>query len=809
MAKKATLSPITGSPVSQIAAINSVLDDINDKLDNTVSRDGSTPNNMLADLDMDSNDLLNVSTGYLTNLNLKGVDVVPNSLSENIWNQGVTGSVNRSLGSILSERITVKDFGAVGDGVADDGDAIQRAFDWWRLVMLGRGTVIFPQGTYYTTKPFFNDATVNYILAGFAADGAQGLAIVGEYGPTNVEIKPSYTPRGLRTAGLWNGKRAEIPLIEWVQPTKSGSFWIRHITVTGAEDVDKDPVAFKGVNVNLSDFSECVFGNLKNTAFSVESINNSASYHLQIKNCGYQPTNYKAGGYLASGTTFTIASGDATLTCSANVFDSSDVGKWIILNPNSGSGLNPFVSSIASYTAANEVELTDTAPGDYTAVNGSFSIVTGSISAGDKTLTLDADVASSSLRGALIHVYGAGYEDTSGSGGFNDAEARLLSTRIDSITSSSEVELAHGARVSVSNVPVIFMPSMHIGWSSDTQIYAGNNNDVEFYRLRNESSFADNRGYVGLVTQRVYGIWFIGGKIHGTSSSYLNFGANAICSIHDNCKHIIFNSFQHEWGYWDPNYGQRTYLGDRIGVRDIYSHFGHPNLVPTKVNWVSVDSVDLNDSFLDVSGFNNTTNFVETADRKFFKFKNSGTLQGNLAMSASIFNRGTGEHYYLLPRDTMSADNVEPIGNATSGTFTPTLEIGGTEISTASGSYAVQEGAWTRHGRLVFLSIKVELTAKGSATGSVAIRIPFELRGTITSGRDTALLGPVYTVNVSGLSNGLIGRFTSNQLIALYQSVGAGGTSSSAIDNTNITDTTKLEINGWYEINSTQYKYYP
>jgi len=784
MPKKPTIPTLTGGLRNQVNQINNSLQDLANAFDNTVSRDGSTPNSMSADFDLNSNDIINGKDAYLQKLYLNGSRVVPSGFTtwaDFTYTQAVDDAVQRNLTDFLAERITVTDFGASPTAsAAVNGAAFQAASDWWRTVKLRRGVIVVPQGEYVVDRPLFSDATLDANLAGFSS--GMGLALIGEFGPSSVIIKPQYTPRGLRTAGLWSGEYAEIPFIEWVQPIKVAYFYMRNITIEGQEDLATDPVGFKGVNVNLSSWDNVVFHNLKNTAWSCESLNNSASYHMQISNCGYQPTNYKASGFLASGVTFSISSGGTTLTATSSVFDSSDTGKWIMLEPNSGSGLNPFIVKIDTYTSATEVEVVDAAPGNYTSVRGSFGIITGSISAGDKTLTLDADVASSTLRGALIHVYGAGYEDTSGSGGFNDTEARLLSTRIDSITSSSEVELAHGARVSVSNVPIIFMPSMHIGWSSDTQQYGGNNNDVEFYRLRNESGFAGNRGCVAMVTQRAFGIWFIGGKFAGNSSGDDNFGANGMCHVNDNCKHIIFNSCMHEFGYWEPDYGQRTYLGSRIGVRDIYSHFGHPNLVPTKVNWVSVDAANPNDTFIDVSGFNNTVNWATTSDRKYFNFKNSETTQGQVAMSASIWERATGKHYYLLPRDAYSADGIEPIGNATSGTFTPTLELGGTEISTSGGSYTTQLGSWVRHGRLVFLNIKITLSAKGSATGNVGIKIPLELIETSTSGRNTAVVGPVYILSGSGLSHSLICRFTTNSGIVLYEAVGAGGGGVSFMD---------------------------
>ena len=49
----------------------------------------------------------------------------------------------------LNDMVSVKDFGAVGDGVTDDTAAIQRAIDF--VSALG-GTVFFPVGTYYVSQ---------------------------------------------------------------------------------------------------------------------------------------------------------------------------------------------------------------------------------------------------------------------------------------------------------------------------------------------------------------------------------------------------------------------------------------------------------------------------------------------------------------------------------------------------------------------------------------------------------------------------------------------------------------------------------
>ena len=58
------------------------------------------------------------------------------------YNQGGTGAQDRTVKAKLQETVSVKDFGAVGDGVTDDTAAIQAALD------SGSKNVLFPTGTY-------------------------------------------------------------------------------------------------------------------------------------------------------------------------------------------------------------------------------------------------------------------------------------------------------------------------------------------------------------------------------------------------------------------------------------------------------------------------------------------------------------------------------------------------------------------------------------------------------------------------------------------------------------------------------------
>jgi hypothetical protein len=65
--------------------------------------------------------------------------------------QAGTGAVQRTVESKLQDTVSVKDFGAVGDGVADDTVAIQAAINFASANNLGY-EVFFPAGTYRTTS---------------------------------------------------------------------------------------------------------------------------------------------------------------------------------------------------------------------------------------------------------------------------------------------------------------------------------------------------------------------------------------------------------------------------------------------------------------------------------------------------------------------------------------------------------------------------------------------------------------------------------------------------------------------------------
>lgn len=93
-------------------------------------------------------------TGNFTATTVQGaLDELATSSGANIikYNQGATGAVTRTVKSKLQDVVSVKDFGATGDGTTDDTAAIQAAVNALSQAGVG-GVVRFPAGTYKVTS---------------------------------------------------------------------------------------------------------------------------------------------------------------------------------------------------------------------------------------------------------------------------------------------------------------------------------------------------------------------------------------------------------------------------------------------------------------------------------------------------------------------------------------------------------------------------------------------------------------------------------------------------------------------------------
>jgi hypothetical protein len=69
MAKKPTLTTISSGYASN-TTLNNNFEELRDAFDNTLSLDGSTPNSMSADFDLNGNDILNAGNIYVDGVNI-------------------------------------------------------------------------------------------------------------------------------------------------------------------------------------------------------------------------------------------------------------------------------------------------------------------------------------------------------------------------------------------------------------------------------------------------------------------------------------------------------------------------------------------------------------------------------------------------------------------------------------------------------------------------------------------------------------------------------------------------------------------
>lgn len=106
--------------------------------------------------------------------------------------QGGTGSVARSLTSRFQDVISVRDFGALGDGAHDDTAAIQAAITYV-LSLANGGAVYLPQGTYKVTAQINIPNTANISFRLYGAGAATKIKYTGS-ATVNIFSAGSGTP---------------------------------------------------------------------------------------------------------------------------------------------------------------------------------------------------------------------------------------------------------------------------------------------------------------------------------------------------------------------------------------------------------------------------------------------------------------------------------------------------------------------------------------------------------------------------------------------------------------------------------------
>jgi len=102
---------------------------------------------------------LETSTGVLlgTYDNISGINAIELNAQNVVYDPPFTGGVATNVEAKLAQYISVKDFGAVGDGVTNDTAAIQAALTF---ASAQNGVVLVPYGTYILTSTLIANATL-------------------------------------------------------------------------------------------------------------------------------------------------------------------------------------------------------------------------------------------------------------------------------------------------------------------------------------------------------------------------------------------------------------------------------------------------------------------------------------------------------------------------------------------------------------------------------------------------------------------------------------------------------------------------
>lgn len=162
MAKITLSDPENFSSASAVSTITANNDAIETAFENTLSRDGTSPNQMEANLDMNSHRILNLPAPTTSTEPLRVMDVdadgnvTINNSDASLIPFTPTGTIAATtVQDAIEEAATeaqlslsvfnVKDYGAVGDGSTNDTTAVQAAIT---AAAVSGGIVWFPQGTY-------------------------------------------------------------------------------------------------------------------------------------------------------------------------------------------------------------------------------------------------------------------------------------------------------------------------------------------------------------------------------------------------------------------------------------------------------------------------------------------------------------------------------------------------------------------------------------------------------------------------------------------------------------------------------------
>lgn len=156
---------------------------------------------------------------------------------------------------------------------------------------------------------------------------------------------------------------------------------------------------------------------------------------------------------------------------------------------------------------------------------------------------------------------------------------------------------------------------------------------------------------------------------------------------------------------------------------------------------------------------------------------------GNITATASVAVGGatpTAGAGVAFPATQSASANVNTLDDYEEGTFTPGVSFGG---GTTGITYTSQIGNYTKIGNRVFFQLRVQLSAKGSSSGSALITgLPFTSEATannnsacaiFANGMAVGVTGPQAAINANATTIGLY-NFAAGSITALTDAAFSG-----------------------------------
>jgi hypothetical protein len=216
------------------------------------------------------------------------------------YTQGSTNAVATTVQSKLREVVSVKDFGAKGDGTTNDTSAIQTALNY--ISSVGGGIVHLPAGNYVVSQlDVPSDVTLQGEINGYSYTTAKSTSILtcttGVYA-VMLEGRATLRDLGINSNASTSGPPYAVQGVEYGVVIYFGSTVMTNVSVFGFQ---YGVTIANGGNSNI--FENCAF-NWNSKAGFVNTIGTQAAFDLYHPNLPYPQ--YLGSNYFQVSTIYTL-----------------------------------------------------------------------------------------------------------------------------------------------------------------------------------------------------------------------------------------------------------------------------------------------------------------------------------------------------------------------------------------------------------------------------------------------------------------------------------------------------------------------